>query len=379
MKFFYPLQDYFLDNAPGHHWDGNINSLDFAIPEGTKLYAIQTGIVVEARDSDSSSTGKMVALSINTQSYGEIFVTYMHMSQVYVKTGEKVQIGQVIGLSGNTGNSTGPHLHLQICKGIWYDSSNGITSNEQSGELYRESHPFSMSLNEKLFKYLKVQQGVAGGSSVPPSGLLPTSSMTQYYTKDYTAQEIQMSDTDASIIAQLAVNELGLGFSKEENAMNLGVYAKLIRSVYMKNSSPGDAILPILKKYGGFSGWMGRGYPTLEQAGTDTYYLEPVKMNLLSAGTYGLTGKYLQIARCYPVQNYGYGEYYPQSHSIESELENRILNQQIISHITINSGHTCLIGAIGNTGYFTNCDVIANISNYPESELLINSANISGV
>ena len=75
--------------------------------------------------------------------------------------------------------------------------------------------------------------------------------------------------------------------------MNLGVYAKLIRSVYMKNSSPGDAILPILKKYGGFSGWMGRGYPTLEQAGTDTYYLEPVKMNLLSAGTYGLTGKYL--------------------------------------------------------------------------------------
>ena len=69
-----------------------------------------------------------------------------------------------------------------------------------------------------------------------------------YYTKDYTAQEIQMSDTDASIIAQLAVNELGLGFSKEENAMNLGVYAKLIRSVYMKNSSPGDAILPILKR-----------------------------------------------------------------------------------------------------------------------------------
>lgn len=378
MVFYYPLQDYFLNEGPGLHWDNKHNSLDFAIPEGTKLYAVQSGVVVEARNTPNYSTGKMVALKVQLQNYGEVFFTYMHMSEVYVKNGDTVQIGQVIGLSGNTGNSTGPHLHLQSCKGIWYNVSEDIPASREDGEEYREEPRANMTLTEKLFKYLKVKKGAMGGTVVPASPLQPVPKMAEYYTKNFDPNAIGFTGDIPSRIAQLAVHELGLGLNKEQNLMNVGVYAKLMRSMYMKYSKEGDSIFEILKNYGGFSGWYSRGYPTLEECGTDLSYLEPVKLNILNGATYGLSGKYLQIARCYPLQNYGYGAWYPQSRSIEQELETRILNQDIVSHITINSGPTCLIGAIGNTGFFTTCDVVSNLGNFPENQLLINSANIQG-
>ncbi|MCH0184169.1 M23 family metallopeptidase, partial [Enterococcus faecium] len=41
---------------------------------------------------------------------------YAHQQQYLVKTGDNVLQGQIIGYVGSTGNSTGPHLHLEICK-----------------------------------------------------------------------------------------------------------------------------------------------------------------------------------------------------------------------------------------------------------------------
>src|SRR5699024_11515376 len=48
---------------------------------------------------------------------GKWFQWYMHMSKILTKKGAKVNAGDVIGLSGNTGNSTTPHLHIQRMKG----------------------------------------------------------------------------------------------------------------------------------------------------------------------------------------------------------------------------------------------------------------------
>ena len=41
---------------------------------------------------------------------------YAHMSELYVKQGENVERGQTLGLSGNTGDSTGPHLHFEVIR-----------------------------------------------------------------------------------------------------------------------------------------------------------------------------------------------------------------------------------------------------------------------
>lgn len=82
--------------------------VDIAVPVGTKLYSAVKGTVTVARYSDSA--GYMVTI----QNDNGWTVTFMHMNNFVVSSGQKVQQGDFVGESGNTGNSTGPHLHLQV-------------------------------------------------------------------------------------------------------------------------------------------------------------------------------------------------------------------------------------------------------------------------
>lgn len=82
--------------------------VDIAVPTGTRLYSAVTGTVTTARYSDSA--GYMVTI----QNDNGWTVTFMHMNNFAVTSGQKVQRGDFVGESGNTGNSTGPHLHLQV-------------------------------------------------------------------------------------------------------------------------------------------------------------------------------------------------------------------------------------------------------------------------
>ncbi|MFW6016337.1 MAG: peptidoglycan DD-metalloendopeptidase family protein, partial [bacterium] len=84
--------------------------IDIAVPIGTPVYSVEDGIVVH---SDwSGGYGKLIIIKHrnNTLSY------YAHNHQTLVKKGEKVGQGKIIALSGNTGQSTGPHLHFEIRK-----------------------------------------------------------------------------------------------------------------------------------------------------------------------------------------------------------------------------------------------------------------------
>ncbi|ARJ43404.1 murein DD-endopeptidase MepM [Pantoea alhagi] len=82
--------------------------VDFAVPVGTPVLAVGDGEVVQAKR--SSGAGNYVAIR-----HGRQYMTrYMHMKKLLVKPGDKVKRGDRIGLSGNTGRSTGPHLHYEI-------------------------------------------------------------------------------------------------------------------------------------------------------------------------------------------------------------------------------------------------------------------------
>jgi murein DD-endopeptidase MepM/ murein hydrolase activator NlpD len=83
-------------------------ALDIAVPIGTPYYAITAGIVTRARP--TSSCGRGIILAGND---GATY-TYCHGSTWAVATGQRVVAGQILGRTGNTGHSTGPHLHLQI-------------------------------------------------------------------------------------------------------------------------------------------------------------------------------------------------------------------------------------------------------------------------
>lgn len=84
------------------------DGVDIAVPTGTALYSAVKGTVIQSKYSDSA--GNMI--TIQTDSGWQI--TFMHMDSRAVRVGEQIEQGQYVGTSGNTGNSTGPHLHLQV-------------------------------------------------------------------------------------------------------------------------------------------------------------------------------------------------------------------------------------------------------------------------
>lgn len=85
--------------------------IDYSAPRGTPIYATGDGTVVTVRSS-FGGYGKQVEID-----HGYGFVTkYAHMQKFNVKQGQKIKRGECIGYVGNTGRSTGPHLHYEIIK-----------------------------------------------------------------------------------------------------------------------------------------------------------------------------------------------------------------------------------------------------------------------
>jgi len=91
--------------ASGYH-DG----VDFACPVGTPVYAARKGIITANKWGKSYGTHIVCKRTFPWRSKNHLL--YAHLSQVLTLPGMKVKRGQLIGLSGNTGSSTGPHLHF---------------------------------------------------------------------------------------------------------------------------------------------------------------------------------------------------------------------------------------------------------------------------
>jgi hypothetical protein len=90
---------------------------DLRAAVGTPVMAMGGGVVAYAGLMDIR--GNCVIIN---HGYG-IFSAYAHFSQVHVTTGQEVVMGQIIGVSGNTGRSNGPHLHWEMAvNDIWIDS-----------------------------------------------------------------------------------------------------------------------------------------------------------------------------------------------------------------------------------------------------------------
>lgn len=82
--------------------------IDLKAPTGTEVYAINDGKILMARN--FTFEGNFVAIDHG----GGIISFSMHLSEFKVKEGDLVKQGQIIGLSGSTGNSNSPHLHFSI-------------------------------------------------------------------------------------------------------------------------------------------------------------------------------------------------------------------------------------------------------------------------
>ena len=83
--------------------------LDFAANEGTKIKAMLDGVVTLS-ENDLYYTGGTI---IFDHGHG-VSTLYMHMKDIYVKKGQKIKQGEIIGTVGKTGRSTGPHLDIRL-------------------------------------------------------------------------------------------------------------------------------------------------------------------------------------------------------------------------------------------------------------------------
>lgn len=84
--------------------------IDINMPVGTQVLAIADGVVIKSQKTPSGDAGIWVGLKHNSGWVSR----YMHLSKALVDMGQPIRKGQVIGLSGDTGLSSTPHLHLDL-------------------------------------------------------------------------------------------------------------------------------------------------------------------------------------------------------------------------------------------------------------------------
>lgn len=97
----------------GAMWQSTHSGQDFAVPSGTDVVAAHGGTVVKAGGNgagDGPAYGNAIVIKHGNGTYSQ----YAHLSRIDVRIGQVVKTGQHIARSGNTGNSSGPHLHFEI-------------------------------------------------------------------------------------------------------------------------------------------------------------------------------------------------------------------------------------------------------------------------
>jgi murein DD-endopeptidase MepM/ murein hydrolase activator NlpD len=95
-------------NGSGH------NGIDFGIKVGTPIYSAAAGTVLGTGDTDASCNGVSYGKWVLVKHNNGLTSLYAHLSVIQVKAGDTMTSRQQVGLSGNTGYSTGPHLHFTV-------------------------------------------------------------------------------------------------------------------------------------------------------------------------------------------------------------------------------------------------------------------------
>ena len=95
----------------GGLWSSNHTGLDFAASPGTPIVAVANGVITKAGSAGAYGNQTIETLADGTE------IWYCHQTSISVSTGETVTSGQQIGTVGSTGNTTGPHLHLEVRPG----------------------------------------------------------------------------------------------------------------------------------------------------------------------------------------------------------------------------------------------------------------------
>lgn len=144
-------------NGQFSHFGENQYALDFDLEEGTAVYAARGGVVVRVKEDSNvggpsqryAAYGNAIMIAHDDGSFGN----YVHLRRqgAEVAVGDHVEAGQLIGYSGNTGVSSGPHLHFDVrlpqldgtmqSIPVRFLGVDGDAVDPQEGEFYYATHP----------------------------------------------------------------------------------------------------------------------------------------------------------------------------------------------------------------------------------------------
>ena len=114
IDFQKPLLSYTFTSPYGARWGRMHKGVDLAVAEGTSVYAAEDGTIYNVSHS-SSGYGNCIIVYHGKQGGIDYYTRYAHLLDTLdAYVGKQVKQGEKIALSGNTGNSTGPHLHLAV-------------------------------------------------------------------------------------------------------------------------------------------------------------------------------------------------------------------------------------------------------------------------
>ncbi len=109
LKF--PVPHGVLTSPFGHRWGKFHKGLDIAAPIGTSVLACADGKVIFT---GSRKRFRRYGNTVLINHGKGVYTYYAHLSKIKVKKNQQVRKGQTVGLVGNSGRSTGPHLHLEV-------------------------------------------------------------------------------------------------------------------------------------------------------------------------------------------------------------------------------------------------------------------------
>jgi hypothetical protein len=141
FSFIAPISQKFAKNPQIYNQFGmnGHNGLDFAIAEDTNLYAVIDGTVFK-QGYDPQGYGNF----IRTKNQEGIAIIYAHLHSVNVSEGDTIKAGDLLGKTGNTGFSTGPHLHLGL---RFYNEQNTVNNYDNGYYGYENPLPYFSDYN----------------------------------------------------------------------------------------------------------------------------------------------------------------------------------------------------------------------------------------
>ena len=110
----WPLDSIYITSPFGMRWGKMHNGIDLRASVGTPVKAAADGIVAGTGDTDVQCAGVSFGKFILIKYDNGLASTYGHLSLIKVSKGQRVSRGEIVAYSGNTGYSTGPHLHVSI-------------------------------------------------------------------------------------------------------------------------------------------------------------------------------------------------------------------------------------------------------------------------